>query len=65
VKLGKKEGARGLYRGLTAAWGLQFCVNSTRFGMYAHTGQRHFVRFWRRWKKANCKLCVGLLDSVM
>ena len=35
VRLAKEEGFSALYRGLTAAYGLQFSVTATRFGTYA------------------------------
>ena len=34
VRVAREEGARALYRGLGAAWGLQFAVTATRFGTY-------------------------------
>ena len=34
VRLVRSEGVASLYRGLTAAYGLQFSVTATRFGTY-------------------------------
>ena len=35
VRLVQEEGMTSLYRGLSAAYGLQFSVTATRFGTYA------------------------------
>ena len=34
VRMARDEGVASLYRGITAAYGLQFSVTATRFGTY-------------------------------
>ena len=41
MKIGKKEGLQGLYRGLAPALCFQICGNSFRFGVY-HYGKAYF-----------------------